>query len=118
MDHRVLTMAEEIEAIPCLWTQCIHVPIPPTFQERVEVLEEYFFGRISRGSYKPRVSKIYEHMRKVVEQRHGLTRKKKTCKKGSPAGDDVQQPEESERAVIVVTLNVRRKPCRGSLAMG
>ena len=111
MDHRVLTMAEEIEAIPCLWTQCIHVPCPPTFDERVEVLEEHFFGRISRGSYKPRVSKIYEHMRMVVEQRHGLTRKKKTCKKGSP--DDVQQPEKSEPAVILVALHEMHDPLEG-----
>ena len=49
----------------------------------------------------------------LVEQGHGLTRKKKTCKKGSPAGDDVQQPEESEPAVIVVTLNKMHEPLEG-----
>ena len=40
-------------------------------------------------------------------------RKKKTCKKGSPAGDDVQQPEEAERAVVVVTLNAMHEPLEG-----
>jgi hypothetical protein len=50
-------------------------------------------------------------MRMVVEQRHGLTRKKKTCKKGSP--DDVQQPEKSEPAVILVALHEMHDPLEG-----
>ena len=44
MDHRVATMEEQIEAIPRLWTQCIHVPCPPMFEERVRVLEEHFMA--------------------------------------------------------------------------
>ena len=46
-----------------------------------------------------------------VGQGHGLTRKKKTCKKGSP--DDVQQPEKSEPAVILVALHEMHDPLEG-----
>ena len=108
-------MAEQIEAIPRLWYQCIDgVPCPARFEDRVRVLEKHFFGVISREKFSQRVSTIYEHMRRVVIEQlhgHGLTRKKKTCKKGSP--DDVQQPEKSEPAVILVALHEMHDPLEG-----
>ena len=113
MDDGVATMEQEVEAIPRLWCQCIHgVPCPPGFNDRVRGLEEHFFGGISSGTWKLRVSKIFEHMQRMdVGQGHGLTRKKKTCKKGSP--DDVQQPEKSEPAVILVALHEMHDPLEG-----
>ena len=113
MDDGVATTEQEVEAIPRLWYQCIHgVPCPPSFNDRVRGLEEHFFGGISSGTWKLRVSKIFEHMQRMdVGQGHGLTRKKKTCKKGSP--DDVQQPEKSEPAVILVALHEMHDPLEG-----
>ena len=108
-----IAMAEQIEAIPRLWYQCIDgVPCPARFEDRVRVLEKHFFGVISREKYRQRVSTIYEHMRRmVIEQGHCSTRKKKTCKKGSP--DDVQQPEKSDPAVILVALHEMHDPLEG-----